>query len=362
MKAIVKARPEPGGIEITEKAEVPKPGYRDVLIRVKAVGMCGTDRHIYNWDASIRDLVKPPMIFGHEFCGEIAELGKESNGTLHVGDYVSCEMHEICGRCYQCRTGQGHLCPNTSIYGVHKQGCFAEYVKLPVSNVIPLPKEGVPIKVGAFLDALGNAVHTAFATDIPGRNIAIMGYGPIGAMAAAVVEFCGAGSITIMDVNPFALSRAEEWKRSLPNRRTPDSIRILSMGPEERETSMRRTVEETNGGVDAVLEMSGAERAINDSLRMTRNGGDLVLLGLPSARGVSLENYKQDIIFRGIQLKGIIGRKMYDTWYRMLSLLKAGLQIGHVVTTEASFAYAQEAFHLFGQGKTLKVVLYPNGK
>jgi threonine 3-dehydrogenase len=362
MKAILMARPQKGGIQFTDKADVPKPGFREVLIRVKAAGMCGTDRHIYNWDASIRDMVKPPMIFGHEFCGEIAELGPETNGTLKVGDYVSCEMHEVCGRCYQCRTGQGHLCPNTAIYGVHKPGCFAEYVKVPASNVIHLPKEAVPIKIGAFLDALGNAVHTAMATDIPGRNVAITGYGPIGAMAAAVVEFCGAGSITIADLNPFALERAEAWKKSLPPRRKPDSIRIVSMSAENREASMRRTVEETEGGVDAVLEMSGAERAINDALRMTRNGGEVVLLGLPSARGINLENYKEDVIFRGIELKGIVGRKMYDTWYRMLAFLKAGLEVEHVVTTEASFADCEEAFHLFSQGRTLKVVLYPNGK
>ncbi len=362
MKAILKQRPEPEGVEFTDKADIPKPGPHEVLIRVKAAGMCGTDRHIYNWDPSIRDLLKPPMIFGHEFCGEIAELGKEANGTLHVGDYVSCEMHEVCGRCYQCRTGQGHLCPNTRIYGVHKPGCFAEYVKVPASNVIPLPKEGVPIKVGAFLDALGNAVHTAMATDLPGRNIAITGYGPIGAMAAAVAEFCGAGTITIADVNPFALQRAEDWKRSLPQRRKPDSIRIVSMDAEHREASIRLTVEETGGGVDSVLEMSGAERAINDSLKITRNGGELVLLGLPNSRGVNLENYKEDVIFRGIRLHGIIGRKMYDTWYRMLAMLRAGLQVEHVVTTEAAFEDCQEAFHLFSQGRTLKVVLYPNGK
>jgi threonine 3-dehydrogenase len=212
MQAVVKSAPEDGakGTEIRD-CPVPKPGPDDVLIRVAAAAICGTDKHIYHWDPSIRDSVKPPRIYGHEFCGFVEEIGERVHREgLAVGDYVSAEMHIVCGECAQCRSGNGHICVKTKIYGLHEDGAFAEFVKVPASNVIRL-RSDVPLRVGAFLDALGNAVHTTQVMDLAGKAVAITGFGPIGAMAAAIAEHSGASIVIVTDVSDHALETARRW-------------------------------------------------------------------------------------------------------------------------------------------------------
>ncbi|MCI0343183.1 MAG: alcohol dehydrogenase catalytic domain-containing protein [Planctomycetales bacterium] len=360
MRAVRLVRPEPGAVEVMD-VPTPKPGPGQALVRVLAAGICGTDRHIANFHPSLRATLKPPLTFGHEFCGEIEALGSGVTG-LDKGEYVSCEMHEVCGRCYPCRTGRGHICRNTVIYGLHRDGCFAEKVVVPAANVVKLPREVVPPRVGAFLDALGNAVHTVLEGDVSGRTVAILGCGPIGMMAAAVAEFCGASGLFLTDVSPFALERARAWaaaREAAGVRRIPIAIHDVR-GP-GRAAAVESIVRDSDGGVDVALEMSGAAPAVNDGLRVLRPGGVMCALGLPGARELTLEDYGAQVIFKGITLKGIIGRKMFETWYRMLAFLRAGLDVSGLITVEAPLAEFPAAFAKFDKGEALKVVLYPHG-
>src|SRR6266498_4156830 len=215
MLAVVKSSPVdgPAGTEIRECPD-PVPGPDDVVIRVAAAAICGTDKHIYHWDPSIRDSVKPPRIYGHELCGFVEAFGERAHREgINVGDYVSAEMHMVCGECPQCRSGNGHICIRTKIYGLHEDGAFANFVKVPASNVIKLGPY-VPLRVGAFLDALGNAVHTTQVCDLAGKSVAITGFGPIGAMAAAIAEHAGASVVIVTDINDHALESARRWAAS----------------------------------------------------------------------------------------------------------------------------------------------------
>ncbi|MBI4617438.1 MAG: alcohol dehydrogenase catalytic domain-containing protein [Planctomycetes bacterium] len=350
-------------MRVTNDRPVPVPGPGEVLIRVLAAGICGTDRHIYNWDESMRDMVRPPLVPGHEFCGEVAEVGRDVPASVAVGDYVSAEMHVVCGSCYQCRTGQGHTCHNTLIYGIHRDGAFAEYVRVPATNVIRLDRDRVPVSIGAFLDALGNAVHTVLRVPVAGKSVCITGYGPIGAMAAAVAHFCGAGRIHITDVNPYSLAKAREWKTRIEKARAGHPfVHIHDVGPATREEAIWRIQKENGDGVDVVLEMSGSPVAVNDALKVVRSGGDVVLLGLPRSSKMTLENYKGDLVMRGVTMHGIIGRRMYETWYRMLAMIEAGLDVSHVVTHEVPLSGFVEAMGSLNRGEGMKVVLYPGGK
>ena len=358
MNAVILQRKEKGAIAFTNDVPIPTPGPAEILIRVKAAAICGSDRHLFNWDPSVRDWVNPPRIIGHEFCGEVAEIGPEVRTDLKAGDYVSAEMHEICGRCYQCRTGQGHICQNTIIHGYQKDGSFADYVSVPASNVIPLPRDAVPFKVGAFLDALGNAVHVTQKVNVTGKTVAILGYGPIGAMTTAIAHFEGASAITITDVSPYALGKAREWARSVSDSRPAVRVSVFDVSKGGAE-AIEQIRQETEGGVDIVCEISGAPAALNDGLRMVRNGGEVVLLGIPGSKDVTIRDYGQNVIFKGLTIHSVIGRQMYDTWYHMLGLLKAGLQVGHVVTQEFPLSQFAEAMAAFNSGETLKVVLYP---
>ena len=360
MKAIVLEEPRAGAVAYRTDVEKPRPGRGEVLIRVSAVAICGTDRHIYDWDPSMQDLITPPLIPGHEFCGEVAEIGPNCPARIAVGDFVSAEMHVVCGVCKQCQTGQGHVCANTLIYGIQRPGAFAEFVKVPATNIIPLDRDRIPVRIAAFLDALGNAVHTAFKVDFAGRHVAITGFGPIGAMAAAIAHHCGAGRITITDVGAFALEQAREWAHEMARgtRNSGIPIDVLDTGNDQREESIWHILQQ--GGADVVWEMSGAPGAINDALRMTTAGGHIVLLGLPRNREITLDYYKSDLIFRGLTLHGIIGRKMYDTWYRMLALLGAGLSVDHVVGLEIPLSEFSRGMDTFRAGRCMKVVLYPD--
>ncbi|MBI3820581.1 MAG: alcohol dehydrogenase catalytic domain-containing protein [Planctomycetes bacterium] len=360
MKAIRLAKPTDGSF-VLDDVPTPAPGDGQVLVKVRAAGICGTDRHLWHWDESIRDGLKPPFTPGHEFCGEIVELGKNVT-HWKVNDYVSCEMHIVCNRCGACKNGKPHLCANHKVVGIHQDGTFAQYLVLPASNLIKLPA-ALPPKIGAFLDALGNAVHTALSTELPGRAVAILGFGPIGAMTAAVAEHCGAGAIFITDVNDHNLSRARAWAKQCQNRgtrRTP--IHVLDVRGTGRREAIETVKSSTGGdGCDAVLEISGAEVAVNDGLEMLRPGGAMRLLGLTKAKNVNINNYNRDVVFKGVDMQGIFGRRIFDTWHQMLALLNAGLDVDFVVTDECALEDYETGLKRFDRGEAMKVVLYPNG-
>jgi len=364
MIAVVKSAPldGPEGTEIRQCPD-PKPGPGEVLIRVAAAAICGTDKHIYHWDPSIQPSVTPPRIYGHEFCGFVEQIGEGAEraheGALHVGDYVSAEMHVVCGECPQCRSGNGHICIRTKIYGMHEDGAFADFVKVPASNVIKLPAY-VPLRVGAFLDALGNAVHTTQVVDLAGKSVAITGFGPIGAMSAAIAEHSGASTVIVTDVSDRALESARRWA-ALSDFANLHTFNVRTTDPLEVKKAI--DVITDNVGVDVVCEMSGSSAAINFGLDIVRRGGTLSLLGLPAGNSVTIDNYTRNVIFKGVTLHGIIGRRMYSTWQRMLALLRSGLDVEWVVqATFDSLGEFHEGIARFDRHEALKVVLFPEGE
>jgi threonine 3-dehydrogenase len=362
MRAVVKVDEREGraGTEVREVA-VPEPGEGEVRLKVRAAAICGSDRHIYHWDPTVRDMIVPPRIYGHEFCGEIDAIGRNpGRDDLREGAFASAEMHVTCGVCRQCRSGQEHVCGNTRIIGFHSDGSFADYVIVPARNVVTLDSTVVPLKVGAFLDALGNAVHTVQDYDLDGASVAITGYGPIGAMAAAIAHHEGAARIYLIDVSEKAVAQAETWRRT----KGADNVIVLRTGSaEEAARLVEMILDETGGGVDFVLEMSGAQAAINQALRVVRMGGSISLLGIPSREAVTIERFAKDVIFKGLTLKAIIGRRVFSTWERMLDLLADGLDVRPLVSHEyeglGEFIKGMEAFDAH---EALKVVFYPHGK
>jgi threonine 3-dehydrogenase len=302
-------------------------------------------------------MVRPPRVYGHEFCGEIVGFGPGgARPHLFEGQYVSAEMHVTCGHCRPCRTGQRHICENTRILGVHGDGCFAQYVAVPAFNVVPLDREVVPPKVGAFLDALGNAVHTTQVVDLSGKSVAVLGYGPIGAMCAEIARFSGASHIAITEVNAHATAHARRWAsaRSLSN------VTVLDLARTKDPVGSLK--EATGGGADVVLELSGAEASINLGLAAARRGGTLSLLGLPKDNAVTIRDYT-NLIFKGLTLRAIIGRRVFETWIKMLDLLASGLDVADLVTNEfEGLEDFQDAMRLLDNRQAMKVLFYPNGK
>lgn len=361
MKAVVKTSPVDGaeGTAVRD-CPVPKPAPDEILIRVAAAAVCGTDKHIYHWDPSIRDKVGPPRIYGHEFCGFIEAFGERAHREgFSTGDYVSAEMHVVCGECPQCRSGNGHICIRTKIYGLDEDGAFAEFVTVPASNVIKLGSY-VPLRVGAFLDALGNAVHTTQVCDLAGKSVAITGFGPIGAMAAVIAEHSGASTVIVTDVNDQALETARRWAaaRDFANLH---AFNTRTTGAKD----VQKAIEMITGGagVDVVLEMSGAPQAINFALEVVRMGGFLSLLGLPRGHSVTIEDYTRNVIFKGVTMQGIIGRRMYSTWQRMLALLRSGLDVEWIVqATFDSLDDFHDGMGKFDRHEALKVVFFPEGE
>lgn len=348
-------RPEARAVSYGEDIEVPIPGPGEVRVRVARTAICGTDRHIYHWDDSISHLVAPPVTIGHEFCGHVEELGEGVEGWFE-GDYVSAEMHIVCGHCRACLRGDFHICENTRIAGLQQNGCFAEWVVVPASNLVRLDPETVPPHIGALLDALGNAVHTVqSAQGVAGRHVLLSGYGAIGAMAAAVVQFKGAASLTISEVSPGHLERAHEWAA-----RMGDKVPIHIVNPMEEGDFAGRVKELTGGGVDAVLEMSGAVPAINAGLEALYPGGEIILLGIPSGRDLAIERFSEHVIFKGLTLKGVVGRRMFETWDEMLELLRLGLDLDHVVTHQMPLSSFEDGITLLDRGEAHKVVLDPS--
>jgi threonine 3-dehydrogenase len=364
MKAVVKSAPVDGPEGTTVRdCPIPEPAADEVLIRVAAAAVCGTDKHIYHWDPSVHDSVTPPRIYGHEFCGFVEKLGSKAQrgfeGQLSPGDYVSAEMHVVCGECPQCRSGNGHVCKRTKIYGLHEDGAFAEFVIVPAANVIKLPRFISP-RVGAFLDALGNAVHTTQICDLAGKSVAITGFGPIGAMAAAIAEHSGASTVIVTDINDHALETARRWAAS----RDFGNLHAFNVRTTDA-TDVKNAIDKlTDGvGVDVVCEMSGSSAAINFALDIVRMGGVLSLLGLPAGHAVTINDYTRNIIFKGVTMHGIIGRRMYSTWQRMLSLLRSGLDVEWIVqATFDSLQNFHEGMARFDRHEALKVVFFPEGE
>jgi len=349
------ARPEAGAVVLIEDLDPPTPGPGEVRVRVLNTAICGTDRHIYHWDPSVASMITPPVTIGHEFCGHLDSIGEGVDGW-NLEDYVSAEMHIVCGRCRACQAGNQHICEKTEIAGLHRAGCFAEYVVVPASNLVRLDPKIVPPHIGSFLDALGNAVHTVqSASSIAGRHVLVSGYGAIGAMAAAVVEFEGAKSLTLTEVMPGHLQRAKKWAAGL-NGRVPVSIHDpATEGPDMIE-SVRQA---TKGGVDVVLEMSGAAPAIQAGMEMLYPGGEMMQLGIPTSTDLELKEFSQQFIFKGLTWKGILGRRMFATWDEMLSLLQRGLDVEHIVTHRLPMSSFHEGIALLDRGEAHKVVLDP---
>ncbi len=338
MKALVKAKPEPG--LWMEHVPVPEIGEDDVLIRINKTGICGTDVHIWNWDEWAARTVPVPLVTGHEFAGEIVELGKDVK-DLQLGQRVSGEGHLIGKTSRQSRAGKFHLDPETRGIGVNEQGAFAQYLRLPAFNVVPLPDE-VDDEIGAILDPLGNAVHTALSFDLVGEDVLITGAGPIGIMAAAVARHVGARNVVITDINPDRLALAEKVTDLTPvnvaNEDLKDVIKRLKM----RE------------GFDVGLEMSGNQRALDQMVEALVMGGRIALLGIPP--GKSPVDWSR-IVFKAITIKGVYGREIFETWYKMLAMLQNGLDVRNVITHRLKVDDFVKGFDVMRSGSSGKVVL-----
>lgn len=338
MKALVKHSPKEG--IWMEDVPDPKCGPGEVRIRITHTAICGTDKHIFEWDEWAQNNLKLPLIVGHEFCGIIDEVGPQVT-HYNVGDRVSGEGHITCGNCRNCRAGKKHLCPETIGVGVHRDGAFAEYLVIPESNVWPL-HEGIPSEIAAFFDPLGNAVHTALAFNITGEDILICGAGPIGMMAAAICKFSGSRNIVVTDINDYRLNLAKDLGAS------------RTVNPRKEDIG---TVFEELGishGFDVGLEMSGNPEAFNQMISLMYNGGNIALLGLlPNSTKVDWNK----VIFKGLNIKGIYGREMYDTWYKMTQMIRSGLSVSKVLTHHFKIDDFQKAFKVIESGNCGKVVL-----
>jgi threonine 3-dehydrogenase len=329
-----------------ESAPVPTIGAADVLVRVKTASICGTDLHIYGWDRWSQGRIKPPLTLGHEFCGVVERVGEDVT-ALKAGDFVSAEMHVNCGHCHQCRLGEAHICQNLRIIGIDQDGAFAEFVKIPASNIWKLDP-AIPEHYGAILDPLGNAVHTVLAGPIAGQTVLVTGCGPIGLMSIAVAKACGSSTVFATETN--------ENRRAMAKKMGADVV----LNP-AAEDAVARILAETNGtGVDALLEMSGNPTAIQQGFKALRAGGRASLLGIPT-ENVPLD-LVNDVIFKGATVQGIYGRRMYETWVQMTALLKAGrLNLEPLFGEREPLDKFENAFAKLQGGLAGKILLYPNG-
>jgi len=339
MKALVKSKAEPG----LWMEEVPEPtiGINDVLIRVDRTSICGTDLHIWKWDEWARKTIPVPMVIGHEFVGEIVAVGSNVS-DFYVGDIVSGEGHLVCGRCRNCLAGRRHLCANTLGIGVNRTGAFAEYIALPMTNIWH-HDPAVPMDIAAIFDPFGNAVHSALSFPVLGEDVLITGAGPIGLMAAAVVRHAGARFVVITDVNPYRLELARRMKvtRAL-------DVRTESIAEVQRELGMKE-------GFDVGLEMSGNPSAFRDMLANMCHGGRIALLGIPE-NDIAIDWHT--VIFNMLTIKGIYGREMYETWYKMTVMIQGGLDISGVITHRFHFTEYEKAFEVMLSGQAGKVILH----
>jgi len=341
MKALVKAKPERGiWMEDIDKPEV---GHNDVLIEINRTAICGTDIHIFQWDEWAQHTIRVPLTAGHEFSGKIVECGSEVKG-FSIGDRVSAEGHITCGVCRNCRAGRRHLCMNTAGVGVNRPGAFAEYLSVPAFNCFKLP-ESISDDMASILDPLGNATHTALSFDLVGEDVLITGAGPIGIMAVAIARYAGARHIVITDVNDYRLGLATKMgaSRALNVQRESIDDTMQDLGMEE--------------GFDVGMEMSGNPQAFHDMLRTMHHGGKVALLGiLPDETSIDWNA----VIFKGLVIKGIYGREMFETWYKMSSMLQSGLIIDPIITHHYPIDDFQPAFELMESGQSGKVILHWN--
>ena len=338
MKALVKCRPEPG----LWLEDVPEPeiGINDVLIRVKRAAICGTDVHIYQWDEWARKTIPVPMVIGHEFVGEVAKVGSNVS-DFFPGEIVSGEGHVVCGRCRNCLAGRRHLCARTMGVGVNRPGAFADYIAIPMSNVWH-HQPFVDLDIACIFDPFGNAVHTALTFPVLGEDVLITGAGPIGIMSAAVARFAGARYTVITDVNPYRL----ELARKIGVTKAADP-REKALGDVQKELGMRE-------GFDVGFEMSGNPQAFHDMIENMSHGGKIAMLGIPS-RELAVDWHT--VIFNMLTIKGIYGREMYETWYKMTVMLQAGLDIRPVITHRFHYTEFQKAFEVMASGQSGKVIL-----
>jgi threonine 3-dehydrogenase len=341
MKAIVKARPAPGMDVLT--VDDPRPGPTEVLIKVRVAGVCGTDYHIYSWDEWSAGRVRPPVVLGHEFCGDVVETGSGVN-HVKVGDFVTAECHIVCGRCYQCKTGQQHVCSNVRVRGIDSDGSFAEYIVMPEQYVWQLA-EGISEEVAAIFDPVGNAVHTVLAGEIAGTTVAVVGCGPIGLAAIPIARAAGATKVVGFDVSKYRLNLAKEMGADA----------VVDGADGDYEAGM----EITEGvGFDVVLEMSGHPAAIRDAFKVARAGGRVSLLGLPKSP-VELD-LGNDVVLKGLNVQGIHGRRMFKTWYQATRLIQSHrADLSPVITHRMKFEEIDKAMQVMASGQCGKVLLYP---
>ncbi len=338
MKALVKTKAEEG--LWMEEVPLPEVGPSDVLIKVKKSAICGTDVHIWNWDEWASSVMPLSTIAGHEFFGEIVDRGSAAK-NYEIGQRVSGEGHIVCGKCRNCRAGRGHLCRNTVGVGVHRHGSFAEYIAIPEANVVPIP-DGIPAEIAAIFDPFGNAVHTALSFDCVGEDVLVTGAGPIGIMGALVAKRVGARKVVITDINPTRLKLAQ----ALGINYTVDASK------EKLENVMKEIgmVE----GFDVGLEMSGSAPAFRDMIHSMNNGGKVALLGIAST---SFEIDWNQVIFKMLQIKGIYGREMFETWYKMIALVQGGLDLTSLITHRLPVDDFVNGFQAMREGSAGKVVL-----
>lgn len=338
MRAIAKLRAGPG-LDLTD-VPIPRPGINDVLIKVKKTSICGTDIHIYNWDGWAQRTIQPPMVIGHEFVGVIEEVGDNVKGFA-PGDLVDGEGHIVCGVCRNCLAGRRHLCKNTKGVGVNRDGAFAEFLCIPATNVVHVDAT-IPLDVLSCFDPLGNAVHTALQYDLVGEDVLITGAGPIGCMAVAIARQAGARKVVVTDINTDRLALAK----------TMGATRVVDVSRErladvQKEVGMKE-------GFDVGLEMSGSPRALNDMIDNMTHGGRIALLGImPEKAAVDWNK----VVFSMLTIRGIYGREMYETWYKMTALIQSGLDILPVITHRFHYTEFQHAFDLMRSGKSGKIIL-----
>jgi threonine 3-dehydrogenase len=337
MKALIKSKTEPG----LWLGDVPMPqfGINDVLIKIHKSSICGTDLHIYNWDQWARKTIPVPMVIGHEFVGTIQKLGSNVH-DLKIGDLVSGEGHIVCGRCRNCMAGRRHLCANTSSVGVNRPGAFAEYISIPVTNVWAADP-AIPLEVTSCFDPLGNATHTALSFDLLGEDVLITGAGPIGLMATAIARHCNARHIVVTDINPYRIKLAEKMGATLVLDASKDSVEQA-----RKKLGMKE-------GFDVGMEMSGSPDAFNSIVKNMCHGGKVAILGI-----LPKTEFDWDlVVFNGLTIKGIYGREMYETWYKMTMMIQCGLDITPVITHRFHYTEFEKAFEVMKSGKSGKVVL-----
>ncbi|MBI3177919.1 MAG: L-threonine 3-dehydrogenase [Chloroflexi bacterium] len=342
MKAVVKPGPQPG-LELTQRP-IPEAGPGEVLVKVRAASICGTDLHIYNWDAWAQSRIRPPVIVGHEVCGDVVARGAMVTEP-QIGDFVSLESHVICNICQYCRTGRGHICENTRLIGVDRDGGFAEYITIAAQNAWKQPAD-LPVEIAALQENFGNAVHTAFAADVTAKKVLVTGCGPVGVMAIMVAKAAGARVIYASDVSDYRLNMARAAGADLAlNPRRDDVVAMVRQA--------------TDGeGVDVLLEMSGAVTAIDQGFTLLKPGGEAALLGV--SPGPFTFDWNHHIIFKGARVYGITGRRLWETWYQSRGLVRSGaVNLAPLITHRFKLEEYDKAFETMASGQSGKVVLFP---